>query len=189
MHGASLAGDHKSESMLKLNPRGQLPVLIDGDAIVNDSMAIMHYLEAMYPSAPLLPSGKAKLALACQRLHESSAMYHAVQPALFAKIAGKVNSDEEKDQFQQHIDATHKEMDFFEGYLSDGRKFFIGEMFTLADICVAVFLFTCMQYGATLDKHPQLKAFAKRLKERSCFKETWPSAWDEHKNLDWLVEL
>eukprot|EP00892_Ulva_mutabilis_P003981 jgi/Ulvmu1/1955/UM012_0116.1 len=94
-----------------------------------------------------------------------------------------------QDQFQQHIDATHKEMDFFEGYLTDGRKFLISKMFTLADICVAVFLFICMQYGATLERHPELKAFAQRLKERSCFKETWPSAWDDHKNLDWLVEL
>lgn len=209
--------------MLKLNSRGQVPVFTDGDAVVSDSMAIMQYLEATYPSVPLLPNGKADLALACQRLHETSCLYNTVQPPFYAKMAGKVNTDEEKvmhprlhpshgrrprgqqgfaavpslpscmqERFQQGIEATLKEMNYFEEYLSDGRSFLIGEMFTLADVSLAVYLFFCEHFGATLDKHPNLKKFADRIRERPCFKETWPAEWLENEGnsgMDFLGDL
>ena len=34
----------RSETVTKLNPLGQIPVLIDGDIVIPDSLAILHYL-------------------------------------------------------------------------------------------------------------------------------------------------
>ncbi len=51
------AGEHKTETFLKLNPRGQIPVLIDDDVTVWDSQAILVFLAKKYgnnwlPSEP-----------------------------------------------------------------------------------------------------------------------------------------
>ena len=49
------AGEHKSEMFLKLNPLGQVPVLIDGDVVIRDSQAILVYLARRYGGEDWLP--------------------------------------------------------------------------------------------------------------------------------------
>ena len=41
--------EHKAPQMLAMNPRGQLPVLRDGDYVVFESVAILYYLDLNYP--------------------------------------------------------------------------------------------------------------------------------------------
>lgn len=53
-----MAGEHRSESFLALNPNGQVPVLVDRDLVLAESNAILRYLCTMndlddwYPVAP-----------------------------------------------------------------------------------------------------------------------------------------
>ena len=59
---------------MALNPRGQLPTFKDGDAVLNESGAIVMYLENQYPEKPLLPSDpvdKAKVVVAHTALYPS----------------------------------------------------------------------------------------------------------------------
>jgi len=42
-----------------VNPRGQIPVLVDGDLTLFDSTVILEYLEDAYPTPPLYPRGAA----------------------------------------------------------------------------------------------------------------------------------
>ena len=48
--------EHKSDEVLALNPRGELPVFKDGDAVVNESGATLIFLESQYPEKPMLPT-------------------------------------------------------------------------------------------------------------------------------------
>ncbi len=45
--------EHKAPQMLAMNPRGQLPVLRDGDYVVFESVAILYYLDRKYPEPPI----------------------------------------------------------------------------------------------------------------------------------------
>lgn len=45
--------EHKSPQMLRLNPRGRVPVLKDGDFVCYESLAIMMYLDRKYPEPPM----------------------------------------------------------------------------------------------------------------------------------------
>jgi glutathione S-transferase len=45
----------KLPEMLAINPKGQVPVLIDDDVSVYDSTLILEYLEERYPEPPLYP--------------------------------------------------------------------------------------------------------------------------------------
>ena len=45
--------EHKSSQMLRLNPRGRVPVLRDGDYVVFESLACLGYLDRKYPDPPL----------------------------------------------------------------------------------------------------------------------------------------
>lgn len=50
------AGEHLTPEFLKLNPFGQVPVLVDGDIVVNDSTAILVYLATLYKKTNWLPT-------------------------------------------------------------------------------------------------------------------------------------
>jgi glutathione S-transferase len=45
--------EHKSPQMLRMNPRGRVPVLKDGDFVVFESLACLLYLDRRYPEPPL----------------------------------------------------------------------------------------------------------------------------------------
>jgi len=51
------AGDTRKPEFIALNPRHQVPVLVDGDFVLYESNAIVEYLDEAYPAtgAPLFP--------------------------------------------------------------------------------------------------------------------------------------
>jgi glutathione S-transferase len=50
-----LAGEHRSPAFLKVNPAGKLPVLVDGDMVLTESIAIVLYLAEKYRDKGLIP--------------------------------------------------------------------------------------------------------------------------------------
>jgi maleylpyruvate isomerase len=45
----------RTPEFLALNPEGLVPVLVDGDAVIRQSLAMIEYLEETHPDPPLLP--------------------------------------------------------------------------------------------------------------------------------------
>jgi len=50
-----LAGEQKRPEFLALNPAAKVPVLVDGNCVLNESVAITVYLADKYPDKRLLP--------------------------------------------------------------------------------------------------------------------------------------
>src|SRR5215471_14916790 len=51
-----LSGEHRSPAFLEINPAGKLPVLVDGDMVLTESIAIVLYLAEKYPDKGLIPT-------------------------------------------------------------------------------------------------------------------------------------
>lgn len=49
-------GEHLTEKFMKLNPRSEIPVLVDGETVIWDSHAILVYLARRYDSGTWLPA-------------------------------------------------------------------------------------------------------------------------------------
>jgi glutathione S-transferase len=51
-----LAGEHRSPAFLTINPAGKVPVLVDGEMTITESIAIVLYLAEKYPDRGLAPA-------------------------------------------------------------------------------------------------------------------------------------
>jgi glutathione S-transferase len=51
-----VAGDNQTDAYKKLNPRGHVPVLIDGELVLTEAQAISVYVAGKNPQAMLLPA-------------------------------------------------------------------------------------------------------------------------------------
>ncbi|MCP3100536.1 glutathione S-transferase family protein [Myxococcus sp. K15C18031901] len=60
-----MIGEHRHPEFLALNPLGQVPVLVDGEVVLRDSHAIVHYLARTYDRAdvwlPREPAAEARV--------------------------------------------------------------------------------------------------------------------------------
>ncbi|KAG4378260.1 hypothetical protein GLYMA_17G003200v4 [Glycine max] len=80
---------------LKLNPIGFVPVLVDGDSVIVDSLAIIMYLEDKYPDPPLLPRDIHQRAINFQAATIVSSSIQPFQNYTVVKyIEEKVGTDE-----------------------------------------------------------------------------------------------
>ena len=65
-------GDQRSEAFLAINPLGGVPALVvDGGAVLTQSLAILEYLDEIAPTPPLLPTdplGRARVRSLCSML-------------------------------------------------------------------------------------------------------------------------
>ena len=50
-------GEQRAPEYLALNPRGQVPVLVDGGEVITQIVAILLHLDARFPQAGILPAG------------------------------------------------------------------------------------------------------------------------------------
>ncbi|MEL0028853.1 MAG: glutathione S-transferase family protein [Perlucidibaca sp.] len=63
-------GEHKTPEFLALNPRGKVPVLVDGDKVISESLAILVWLDSQYPGPSLFGHGPDERTAIMQALSE-----------------------------------------------------------------------------------------------------------------------
>lgn len=162
----------KHPAVLAANPKGQVPVLMDGDLALFDSTVILEYLDELYPNPPLYPATPQDRARC--RLLEVDAdeiLFTPVRALLFRTepphpdaarhaehvVAGKTA--------EAAITTRFVELDRRLGR----QEFFCGSL-TVADIGLFMtILFTQRLSGPALDPHPALAGWYRRLLKRPAF--------------------
>jgi len=127
-------GDHKTPAYLRLNPRGKVPTLKDGDFVVYESLAIMSYLDRKYSDPPLFGESPEETGLIWRALAECesyivSAGDKVVRPIFFGKGLDKVAEIEQAAQTLRH------ELKMIDERLA-ASPWFVGDKISAADIGV-----------------------------------------------------
>jgi len=150
----------------KINPKGYVPALcLDGGQILTEGAAILQYLADQNPKAGLAPeSGTLERAHLQEHLNYTSSELHKAFGPFFSPDA----SDEEKQNAKENVE---KRMDHFESIFSDGRKYLLGERFSVADAYFFVVSSWAKPTGIGLDKWPGVTAFSARIAEREKVKD------------------
>jgi maleylacetoacetate isomerase len=176
VHLVKGGGEQHQAEYLALNPQGRVPLLVDGDFKLSQSLAIMSYLEQQYPSPALLPTDvqqRARIWQFCETLNAD------IQPlqnlGVLNYLTGTLQVGEEpKIAWIRHwIDRGLSALEQDTAYLPE-RACVFGDSPSLADCCLVPQVFAARRFGATLSKFPRLLAIAERLDTLPAFAKAHP---------------
>ena len=157
-----LSGEQFSPEFLALNPFSHVPVLVDGDFRVIESLAILDYLEARYPELSLLPSDA--IALAKVRMVQLVTL-NELLPAVFKLLVHDENSSERSAELEYAQLRAINTLSFLENLLGDS-PYFASEQLTLAEIVAGTLVYRMPDLGIALTNYPKLNVWSERLLSR-----------------------
>jgi glutathione S-transferase len=159
----------KHPAVLAANPKGQVPVLIDGDLTLFDSTLIFEYLEEAYPTPPLFPTDP-KARARC-RLLELSADDVLMAPVRLLMYRSEPPSPDAERQRAREAEGRRGEAAILEHYRRlegalAGKPYLCAD-FSVADIAMFMaVLFALRLKGPRLANHPALAAWHARVGAR-----------------------
>jgi glutathione S-transferase len=129
--------------VVEVSGQGLVPVLVDGNDVVVDSVRILGYLESNWPDPPLFPRDVARRAELAVFLDWFNEVWKVAPNTIEAELE-REQPDEE--QVAMHTARMRASLDRFEAML-DGRDHLFGDEFSAAD-CAA---FPFLKYGKLRD--------------------------------------
>lgn len=158
-------GEHKNPEFLKLNPLGQVPVLVDGDAVLRDSTAALVYLALKYDTERVwLPSDPVAAATVQQWLAVSTKeVFEGPGTARMVKIFG---APRDWDEAVKKTDELFNSL--FETRLAE-HDWLVGDQPTIADVSNYGYIAAVTEGDVDLSAYPNTAAWVARLEAFSGF--------------------
>jgi glutathione S-transferase len=181
-------GDHKAPAFLKLNPRGKVPVLKDDDFVLNESLAIMAYLDKKHPEPPLFGTLPQETGLIWRAVMETEAYLlsagdKVIRPVFFGKGL------DETDKIQEAAHIVRQELKRIDGELS-GSTWLVGKQISAADIALFPLIQTILRAAGKdaakplklellplADTFPNLSTWVTRIEALPGYERTYPPHW------------
>jgi glutathione S-transferase len=181
-------GDHKAPAFLDLNPRGKVPALKDDDFVLNESLAIMAYLDKKHPEPALFGTSPQETGLIWRAVMETEAYLVSAGDKLVRPIFFGQGLDE-IDKIQQATQTVRQELKRIDGELS-GSAWLVGKQISAADISLFPLVQMIvraagkdaakalnLQLLPLSDSFPNIAAWVKRIEALPGYDRTYPPHW------------
>ena len=167
-------GEQNSEEYKSLNPEGQVPCLVHNNLVITQSMAILQYLEDIYPSPVLFPKEKkAQVISLCEMINSG------IQPLQNLKVLEylKTNlSGRTVDRNKWLSFWIQKGLSTVEEKLKNnkGGPFAIGRTVTAAELFIIPQIYNAKRFNVNLKNFPRLLAIEDLCQNLPAFKKAHP---------------
>ncbi|NEO77855.1 glutathione S-transferase family protein [Moorena sp. SIO4G3] len=165
-----LDGDQFQPEFLEINPFHHIPVLEDDGLRLVESLAIMDYLEAKYPTPALLPTSPEALA-------KVRMVQLLTANELFSPVVQLICQKEDSPQFTRAKQKLDTVLKFFSELLGNS-PYFASDQLTLGDIVAGAAISLLPKLEINLTDYPNMDQWFKRLMQREPWQKTDMSAED-----------
>lgn len=182
--------EHKSPQMLRMNPRGRVPVIKDADFVVFESLACMQYIDRKYPERPIFGTSAEEAATIMRVICE----YQAYAEQYMTRIVSAVfleTLDEDAEEVTRAMHLAAGEARTIEGRLSQ-CDWLVGEHPSAADMIVfpgIMLLLRAMEKREAGDlrsrflpmetTYPAIARWIQRMEQLPGYDRTYPPHWRE----------
>ena len=175
-------GQHGDE-FLAASPLLKMPALADGDYLLADSSAIIHYWEAKFPERPMIPAEpRSRGRTIWFEEYADTAMMSCGGKIFFNRVVAPIflkKPGDESVAAAAERDELPPIRNYLESVAPEGDGYLVGDRLTLADIAVASIFATLVHAGPNVNaaSHPKLSAYIDRILARPSF-----AQWVEREN-------
>jgi len=152
-------GQQHSEGYAALNPQELVPTLVHGDCVVRQSMAILEYLDEVFPDPSLLPDdalGRARVRALAQLVACDIHPLNNLRVMQFFSDTWNVPQPERDDWTRHWMQVGFDAMERMLVESVDTGRFCHGDTPTLADCCLVPQLFNARRFNVDLTSYPTL---------------------------------
>lgn len=158
--------DPRVPEFLKLNPNGQVPVLIEDGFVLWESNAIMVYLAEQDASASLLPQDRQLKALVLQWLGWQATDLNPTWGYALNALIRRTPGYDDAARTAESVARWGAKMEVLESHLAAGEPYVTGAQFTLADIALGLSIHRWMAVPGDKKALPAIANYYERLMQR-----------------------
>ena len=150
--------------ILEVSPYSTLPVLVDRDVCLYDSVTLMEYLDERFPHPPLLPVypvARANIRLYIKRIAND-----------WCTIFDRLVDEKPKEAEEKKLKKQLKALIVAANPIFKEKAFFMNEEFSLVDCCIAPILWRLPQVGIEIPndaKNKPINEYMKKVFTRDAF--------------------
>jgi maleylpyruvate isomerase len=175
---AAASDQHKPEYRA-VNPQGLVPAVVVEDTTVTQSLAIIEYLDEVYPEPPLLPrSAVDRARVRAMALAVACDMHPLNNLRVLSYLRSPLGHDEDTiNAWYRHWIAVG-----FSGLEQEARRatgdgrYMFGSNVTIADICIVPQMYNARRFKCDIDPYPTLRGICKHLETLPAFAKAAPEA-------------
>lgn len=173
-----LDDEQTSAEHLARNPRGKVPVLEiarDGNLVtISDSIAILEWLEELYPTPSLLPAEDLSRARVRELVQFINSGIHPLQNlGVLKKISNDTNVRKE---WAQHW-IRDGLMAFEKRVSQTAGQYCLGDELTMADLCLAPQIYNAKRFDLNLEGLPIIHHICENLAKTKAYQLSHPDAY------------
>jgi maleylpyruvate isomerase len=173
------ASAQRTPEFLAVNPQGLVPALQHGGTTVTQSLAIIEYLDELYPQPPFLPASPADRAHVRAMALTVACDIHPLNNLRVLKyLRAPLGHDEDTvNRWYQHWIATgFRSLEEDAKRLTGDDRHLFGNSVTLADICLVPQMYNARRLECDLGPYPTLRAICAHLESLPAFAAAAPEA-------------
>ncbi|MFP5357516.1 MAG: maleylacetoacetate isomerase [Gammaproteobacteria bacterium] len=171
-------GEQHQAAYRALNPQGRVPLLVDGDFRLNQSLAILDYLEVRHPEPRLVPREPQLRARMWAFCHTIAADIQPLQnTGCLQQLTERFGADAaaRTEWMRYWIERGLAVLE--QGYAAEaGDETVLAPGLSLADVLLVPQLYAAERVGADANLYPRLAAIGERLRRRPAFITAHPDA-------------
>ena len=175
VHLVKSGGEQHSGEFKQLNPNQLVPVLIDGKLSLNQSLAIIDYLDETYPQILLTPTDPARRYLVKALAQDIAVDIHPLNNLRVLQYLAETLkvSDNDKSQWYSHwvelgFEALEKRLQTTHGL------YCVGDDVSLADICLVPQVYNARRFNIDLTAYPTICHVTASLEALPAFAQAAP---------------
>jgi maleylacetoacetate isomerase len=171
--------DHQTPEYRAVNPQGLVPAVVIGDTTIAQSLAIIEYLDEVYPEPPLLPRAPVDRArVRAMALAVACDMHPLNNLRVLGYLREPLGHDEETvNAWYRHWIAAG-----FGGLEQEARRttrdgrYMFGSSVTIADIYIVPQMYNARRFKCDIEPYPTLRGICAHLESLSAFAKAVPEA-------------